>query len=353
MSAANVATGLPSGQQPKELTLLACSDARVAGRWSSEPNDADNQLARMLYFADLLVEAGVTKNLGDRNAARTIEASITHLNGGGRVSDAESRRIHRDHSTLVWETTLTSGDGTIVGIVRHVQIIGASKAAAEAGTKTTAQKVLSADRGDRREALVRAAIRAFSEKGFIRASVKDVATAAGMTTPTMYHYIKTKEDLLTLVFSAILERIYETLTSSTGGDAPAADRLMAGVNALLNMYRSDPAMIMLLYEEGRHLRPDDRRKSFRQSAEGIEIWRALLQEGNESGAFDVPDPEVWAELVSLLCTVGPLRYWNVKKFGQARVEKAVAQFVASAVLRREDDLPSKKRHDGPRTVKRP
>ena len=54
---------------------------------------------------------------------------------------------------------------------------------------------------DRREQILDAAVRVFAEKGFDRATNKDIASEAGITPGLIYHYFKSKEDLL----RAILE----------------------------------------------------------------------------------------------------------------------------------------------------
>jgi AcrR family transcriptional regulator len=49
---------------------------------------------------------------------------------------------------------------------------------------------------DRKEQIVDAAIGVFSEKGFARATNRDIAEAAGITAGLIYHYFKSKEELL-------------------------------------------------------------------------------------------------------------------------------------------------------------
>jgi len=49
---------------------------------------------------------------------------------------------------------------------------------------------------DRREQIAEAAMRVFSEKGFVRATNKDIAREAGITTGLIYHYFDSKEALL-------------------------------------------------------------------------------------------------------------------------------------------------------------
>lgn len=49
---------------------------------------------------------------------------------------------------------------------------------------------------DRREQIIDAAMRVFAEKGFARATNRDIAREAGITTGLIYYYFKSKEDLL-------------------------------------------------------------------------------------------------------------------------------------------------------------
>ncbi len=49
---------------------------------------------------------------------------------------------------------------------------------------------------DRREQIIEAALRVFAQKGFDRATNKDIADKAGITPGLIYHYFKSKEDLL-------------------------------------------------------------------------------------------------------------------------------------------------------------
>ncbi len=52
---------------------------------------------------------------------------------------------------------------------------------------------------DRREQIIDAAMRVFAQKGFVRATNKDVARAAGITPGLIYHYFESKEALLMAV----------------------------------------------------------------------------------------------------------------------------------------------------------
>ncbi len=50
---------------------------------------------------------------------------------------------------------------------------------------------------DRREQIIDAAMKVFSQKGFLRATNKDIAREAGITPGLIYYYFENKEALLT------------------------------------------------------------------------------------------------------------------------------------------------------------
>ena len=55
---------------------------------------------------------------------------------------------------------------------------------------------------DRREQIIDAAMRVFAQKGFARATNKDIAREAAITPGLIYHYFASKEDLLMAVIEA-------------------------------------------------------------------------------------------------------------------------------------------------------
>src|SRR6266851_3247484 len=54
--------------------------------------------------------------------------------------------------------------------------------------------------GRKRDAILRAAIDVFAERGFFNAQVADIARGAGVAAGTVYLYFKSKDDLLVSIF---------------------------------------------------------------------------------------------------------------------------------------------------------
>src|SRR6185312_4198944 len=63
------------------------------------------------------------------------------------------------------------------------------------------------DHAIKREAVIRAAARAFNQKGYHNTSLDDIAAALEVTKPTVYYYVSNKEQLLFECFLAGVEQI--------------------------------------------------------------------------------------------------------------------------------------------------
>jgi TetR/AcrR family fatty acid metabolism transcriptional regulator len=62
---------------------------------------------------------------------------------------------------------------------------------------------------DRRESILRAAIRTFARHGFFHSQVADIAAAAGVASGTVYLYFRNKDDLLISIFDRMMGEAIE------------------------------------------------------------------------------------------------------------------------------------------------
>lgn len=65
--------------------------------------------------------------------------------------------------------------------------------------------------GDKRERILRAAVKVFARKGFYASRVSEIAKAAGVADGTIYLYFKSKDELLTSLFEDRITRLLEVL----------------------------------------------------------------------------------------------------------------------------------------------
>ena len=79
---------------------------------------------------------------------------------------------------------------------------------------------------ERQAQILDAAARVFSEKGFDRATIRDVAQAAGVAEGSIYNYFKNKQDLLVRLPRHFMEPALNTFQDALKGDAPPDPQTM-------------------------------------------------------------------------------------------------------------------------------
>jgi AcrR family transcriptional regulator len=107
-------------------------------------------------------------------------------------------------------------------------------------------------RGERREAILAAALEEFAARGFADARLDDVARRAGVAKGTIYLYFRDKEDLFQELVRAMVSPLVGTITSAPLQDIPirAVVEMIADVfvNQIYGTRRKD--VLRLIISEG-------------------------------------------------------------------------------------------------------
>jgi len=102
---------------------------------------------------------------------------------------------------------------------------------------------------DKRRAILDAAVRVFARQGFHGTRVADIADEAGVAYGLVYHYFKSKDEVLNTLFqdrwSVLLQAIREV---DATGDA-ARDKLYAIASFIVDSYRYDPELMKVIIVE--------------------------------------------------------------------------------------------------------
>jgi AcrR family transcriptional regulator len=149
------------------------------------------------------------------------------------------------------------------------------------------------DHALKRDAVIRAAARAFSRNGFHQTSLDDIAAALGVTKPTVYYYVESKEQLLFECFQAGLEGIREGLRSVAHSPLPARDRLAEVVRHYAAAVASDFGWCMTRAED-QDLGPELGQHIKKLKAEIDRGIRRLIEEGVADGSIEPCDPKMTA-----------------------------------------------------------
>ena len=180
---------------------------------------------------------------------------------------------------------------------------------------------------ERKRQIFEGACRVIARKGFANASMREIAAAAGMPVPTMYEYIRRKEDLLYLIYESFMEGYREELESIAAEPAPSTTKIERAIAETVRSFDENHRYIKLMFQETRSLDASARRKVYELDARYIGVWRELLAALADERGASRGQIELWANLIYFLCTVWPLRYWSIGGHGRNAVTDSITAFV--------------------------
>ena len=148
--------------------------------------------------------------------------------------------------------------------------------------------------GSREDEIVAAAGRIFREKGYHATSVQDIAEAVGLLKGSLYHYIRSKDELLARLFDGLLEDTVRELEAIVVRKASAEVRLAAMVRAYAASVMAHHDAVGLYLREARSLPAAELAKLGTRRRRMRTLFTDVIADGARRGTFAVRDPKIAA-----------------------------------------------------------
>jgi AcrR family transcriptional regulator len=148
---------------------------------------------------------------------------------------------------------------------------------------------------DKRRHLLDAAVRVFARKGFHASRVGDIAEEAGVAHGLLYHYFKSKDDVLEAVFHENWSVLLTRIASVEETDEPAADQLRHIAAIVLRTWLHVPDVVRVVIRE--FGRSPELAARIGELAQPIDAIARVIQRGIDRGEFKEVDPRVAATVV--------------------------------------------------------
>jgi AcrR family transcriptional regulator len=145
----------------------------------------------------------------------------------------------------------------------------------------------------KRDAVIRAAARAFSARGYHNTSLDEIAAALNVTKPTIYYYVANKEQLLLECILTGLERVLEPFRRPRLPGVAARERLNETIRHYAEAIASEFGGCMVRAED-LGLAPSSIARIKTLKSEIDHGIRQLLDEGMRDGSIDTHDSKMTA-----------------------------------------------------------
>ena len=139
----------------------------------------------------------------------------------------------------------------------------------------------------RREQIATNSARILAKKGYGRMTVKEVAGACNMPMGMLYHYIGSKEDILTLVLEQayVIYRDFSRNTADALNTMNPKDALTKAIEDFYRLVDAHQDLTVTTYEEARAMTKETRKRLLDWDRYLINLFEKLLIAGCKSGDF--------------------------------------------------------------------
>ena len=158
------------------------------------------------------------------------------------------------------------------------------------------------DSAGTRRAIFDSARRLFAERGYAEVTNKEVASAAGITTGALYHYVESKLDLYVEVYSDLQDLIYGRYTEAIEASDTFLGKLEGILEAANAMNEEDYTLALLVGTVRTDIRrsPEIRKRLVHSVQRRDRFFAGIVDVGVATGEIAAEDRDSVAELILIL-----------------------------------------------------
>jgi len=189
----------------------------------------------------------------------------------------------------------------------------------------------------RRQQISDSAMKLFAEKGYHNTSVRDIATLSSLSTGSIYDYVRNKEDILFLVSKSFFENLEKEMEKALKGLEDPLMQLKAAIEAALSVIENFQEYVLITYRESKYFKKKDLIGIFQQESFIINIFLRIIEKGNRMSVFNVREPFVVANLLSLMTHCWALKRYSLKDYSLFNFKETLIETFLGGIIKTENN----------------
>ena len=174
----------------------------------------------------------------------------------------------------------------------------------------------------RRQQILQASIRLFREKGFHRATTREIAQTAGFSIGTLYDYVRTKEDVLYLISDRIFHKVSEVFEQFSNEEV-TVKQLKIAIKQYIELVDLMHDEFTIMYQETKSLPREAINYVIQKEIEMVGFFAELIEQCVENGELNLPKDTIYLAANEIL-VVG--QSWAIRKWALKR-HYSLEQFI--------------------------
>lgn len=178
--------------------------------------------------------------------------------------------------------------------------------------------------GDRRRQIIDVAASLFDSHGYNNTSMEMLAEAVGIAKPTLYHYFKSKDQLLYRIHDEFISLLMARQREREATDGDPAEQLRWVMRDIMELMDTHRGHVRVFFEHHREL-PDDLRAVVRGQRDSYQASvEALVSQGVASGVFRQIDVRLTTLAIFGMCNWS---YQWYRRDGRLPAQKIADEFI--------------------------
>ena len=136
---------------------------------------------------------------------------------------------------------------------------------------------------EKRRQILDAAVRVFARQGFNQCRVRDIADEAGVAYGLVYHYFRSKDEVLDTLFLERWNVMLDVIRDLDGQDLAPRDKLYAIASFIIDSYRHDPDLMKVIIVEVTRAANSFGQTHLEKITEAYELIAGIVERGAGRG----------------------------------------------------------------------
>lgn len=187
---------------------------------------------------------------------------------------------------------------------------------------------------NRKQELINTAAQLFKQKGFASTSMRDLAAEIGMEAASLYHHIKSKDELLEVICFDLADKLTTAIAEVNDIYFNAEDKLRMAIKNHVEILTQNIHFSTVFIQDWRHL-TEPKLTEFRALRDAYEQgMRVIVQEGKNEDIFDDVDEKFAA--LTILSTLNWINEWYnpTGKMNAEQIAQKLSDFILGGLRKK-------------------
>ena len=184
------------------------------------------------------------------------------------------------------------------------------------------------DRHETERRLLQSATELFAARGYFGVGIREIASESGFTVASLYHYVKSKEELLERLMQRALGEFSEHARVAAQSSDDPVRQLVALVEMSVIFHAVNRRTARVVDKEIDALGQEARERVIRMRDDYENIWTKVLEKGSQDALFKVA--HISLTRLSLLGMCAEVAYWY-SPLGRLGITELRAHYVDMAL----------------------